>query len=163
MLQHYQVFHVKLRSVLTCMIHNLYINSIHIKQLYQLKCNCWYTRYKPSASEHTTKALFPPSSSETRFKLDLAAAAKIRRPTWKVPAIIIQNNRKRMYKGTHISMDLNWQYYWWHTHWYFVNRTERSNEIRRSNYYLQKASQAKHLCIDPERMCCNQLTLVVLS
>lgn len=99
-------------------------------------CETYPVRYKPSASEHMTKALFPPSSSETRFKLDLDESAKIRRPTWKVPAIIIQN-RKWMHKSTHISMDLNWQHYWKYKYWYFVNRTERSSEIRRSNYYFQ--------------------------
>ena len=99
-------------------------------------CEAYPVRYKPSASEHMIKALFPPSSSETRFKLDLAASAKIRRPTWKVPAIIIQNE-KWMHKSSHISMYLNWQHYWRHRYWYFVNRKERSHEIRRNNYYLQ--------------------------
>lgn len=48
----------------------------------------WYSdgvilKYKPSASLCMMRGLFPPSSSDTFFRLDLAASVMMMRPTWK--------------------------------------------------------------------------------
>jgi len=47
----------------------------------------WYSdgvilKYKPSASLYMMRGLFPPSSSDTFFRLDLAASVMMMRPTW---------------------------------------------------------------------------------
>jgi hypothetical protein len=39
-------------------------------------------KYKPSASLNMMRGLFPPSSSDTFFKFDLAPSAMMMRPTW---------------------------------------------------------------------------------
>jgi len=47
----------------------------------------WYSdgvmlKYKPSASLCMMRGLFPPSSSDTFFRLELAASVMMMRPTW---------------------------------------------------------------------------------
>jgi len=103
--------------------------------MYKESLNCekdvfrlWYSdgvilKYKPSASLCMMRGLFPPSSSETFFRLDLAASVMMMRPTWKQKGHVYKLYR---FKSTIVR---------------YINSISNLNSIQQNTINCQRATE----------------------